>query len=203
MKYINDRNLVHRDLKPQNLLLTSKDSNARVKIADFGFARSLMQNDMANTMCGSPLYMGPEVLEGKKYNAKADLWSVGAILFEMLTGKPPYIAMNIIQLIKMIKSTPLQLPIHSNPDVLDLLQGLLQIDPKRRFSFKQFFEHPYVRSCFEEKQTQPVPIPAVNTDEEKHQFEVKSSQSPQLQSSISPPRPQVCFTCLIDIDIVD
>lgn len=61
-----------------------------LKIADFGFARFLPSTSMAETLCGSPLYMAPEILRYEKYNAKADLWSVGAVLYEMVVGKPPF-----------------------------------------------------------------------------------------------------------------
>ncbi|CAN0390520.1 unnamed protein product, partial [Discosporangium mesarthrocarpum] len=84
------KSLVHRDLKPQNLLLSSPSVTATLKIADFGFARHLEQASMAETICGSPLYMAPEILRGQKYDAKADLWSVGTILYEMLAGAPPF-----------------------------------------------------------------------------------------------------------------
>ena len=75
-----------RDLKPQNLLLASPGSGAVLKIADFGFARSLQPSALADTLCGSPLYMAPEILQFQKYDAKADLWSVGTILFELVAG---------------------------------------------------------------------------------------------------------------------
>jgi len=76
---------LQRDLKPQNLLLSSTDPDTAVlKVADFGFARALGPQLMAETLCGSPLYMAPEILMSQRYDAKADLWSVGAILYEMV-----------------------------------------------------------------------------------------------------------------------
>lgn len=138
-------NLVHRDLKPQNLLLTSKDENATIKIADFGFAREIQPNDLAETLCGSPLYMAPEILNNQKYNAKADLWSVGAILYEMLTGKQPYLAQNLLELIKVIKSKSVAFPSSLSPESVNLLQGLLQRDPEQRIDFDTFFNHPFLK----------------------------------------------------------
>jgi serine/threonine-protein kinase ULK/ATG1 len=79
--------LLQRDLKPQNLLLSTSKSGALLKIADFGFARNLQPQGLAETLCGSPLYMAPEILQFQKYDAKADLWSVGTILFELVVGE--------------------------------------------------------------------------------------------------------------------
>lgn len=75
----------------------------QIKIADFGFARSLPAASLAETLCGSPLYMAPEILRYEKYDAKADLWSIGAVTFEMTTGKPPFRASNHIELQKRIE----------------------------------------------------------------------------------------------------
>merc|ERR1719421_334464 len=104
------RNLIHRDLKPQNLLLSAAGPHGVLKIGDFGFARYMEQQDLAETLCGSPLYMAPEILRFHKYDAKADLWSVGAILFELLTSKPPYSGSNHVQLLKNIESREPKLP---------------------------------------------------------------------------------------------
>jgi len=97
LRYLRDHYLVHRDLKPQNLLLSSTMPDAVLKIADFGFARYMQQADMAETLCGSPLYMAPEILRFQKYDAKADLWSVGTIVYELLTAHPPFTGANHVQ----------------------------------------------------------------------------------------------------------
>lgn len=106
LKILWENNLIHRDLKPQNLLLQQDASGQLVlKIADFGFARYVEPSDLAETLCGSPLYMAPEILRYEKYDAKADLWSVGAIAYEMVFGNPPYRAENHVHLLRVIEAT--------------------------------------------------------------------------------------------------
>eukprot|EP00939_MAST-03C_sp_MAST-3C-sp1_P004111 g4111.t1 len=148
LKFLWSHNLIHRDLKPQNLLLSLDDSNnTTLKIADFGFARHLAVSSMAETLCGSPLYMAPEILRLRKYDAKADLWSVGTILFEMLCGRPPFSGRNQIQLLENIETKELRVPasITISDPALRLLKGLLQRNPLLRISFEEFFAHPFVR----------------------------------------------------------
>src|SRR5690606_19873117 len=119
LKCLHDRRLIHRIIKPQTLLLNPpldfEDPNAiekegfaglrslpTLKIADFGFARFLPELGLAETLCGSPLYMAPEILRFEKYDAKVDLWSVGAVSYEMLVGKPPFRAQNHVDLLRVI-----------------------------------------------------------------------------------------------------
>ena len=158
---------MHRDLKPQNLLLTnaSSDINSIVlKIADFGFARYIDPSGMAETLCGSPLYMAPEILRYEKYDAKADLWSVGCIMYEMLWGRPPYRAQNHIMLLKKIEATQLQFPtqipivkmdgvgegkqaqltVNVSENCKGLISGLLKKNPIERIGFEEFFLHPFL-----------------------------------------------------------
>jgi len=92
--------ILHRDFKLANLM----KHNNMVKIADFGFSKILENDNKTNTMLGSPLNMAPEVLNGENYNNKADVWSLGTVFYELLFGKPPFIASNIIDLLKNIKS---------------------------------------------------------------------------------------------------
>ncbi|MGH0184213.1 UNVERIFIED_CONTAM: hypothetical protein FKN15_014237 [Acipenser sinensis] len=96
MKVLQSKGVIHRDLKPQNILLVltggdkSNPRNIRLKIADFGLARFQPTNMMALTMCGTPLYMAPEVIMAKTYDAKVDLWSIGIIVYQCLTGQVPF-----------------------------------------------------------------------------------------------------------------
>uniref|UniRef100_A0A6N2MT60 Protein kinase domain-containing protein n=1 Tax=Salix viminalis TaxID=40686 RepID=A0A6N2MT60_SALVM len=148
LQILRDNNLIHRDLKPQNLLLSTSDNNAVLKIADFGFARSLQPQGLAETLCGSPLYMAPEIMQLQKYDAKADLWSVGAILFQLVTGKTPYTGNTQMELLQnIVKSTQLQFPLDNkdlSSNCTDLCQKLLRCSPVERLTFEEFFNHPFL-----------------------------------------------------------
>lgn len=180
LKFLRDRNLIHRDIKPQNLLLcpspasyrdgvaqtipykgsdnsfeptTGLESLPMLKIADFGFARSLPTTSMAETLCGSPLYMAPEILRYEKYDAKADLWSVGTVLYEMVVGRPPFRASNHVELLRRIEKGEdrIRFP-EENPaseDMKKLIKGLLKRNPVERLNFPEFFNDSVI--------TEPIP----------------------------------------------
>ena len=142
------QNLIHRDLKPQNLLLTVASPDAELKIADFGFARYMHPTGMAETLCGSPLYMAPEILGYQKYDAKADLWSVGTILYELLVGRPPFTGVNPMQLLRNIERSDAKIPSKVanglSRECVSILRGLLRRNPVERMSFDEFFDHPFL-----------------------------------------------------------
>ena len=122
-------------------------------MADFGFARWLPNQSLAETLCGSPLYMAPEILRYEKYDAKADLWSVGAVLFEMAVGKPPFRAQNHVDLLRKIErgEDRIKFPDDKAPaegmppptkvaaDVKALIRRLLKRIPGERMTFDDFF----------------------------------------------------------------
>ena len=159
------RSIVHRDLKPHNLLLVppptaragtsdAAPSGPTLKIADFGFARVLGASggrggDLADTLCGSPLYMAPEILRHQRYDAKADMWSVGAILYELVAGVPPYGGGNHVALLRDIDSRRASLPpsvaAAASPALASLLDGLLRRNPVERLSFDEFYGHEWLR----------------------------------------------------------
>ena len=91
--FLSSKQIIHRDLKPHNILISGNDeNNMTLKIADFGFAKLLRPTDLTNTICGSPIYMAPEIQFGNKYSVNADMWSLGVILYELFMNKPPFSA---------------------------------------------------------------------------------------------------------------
>ncbi|XP_060584865.1 serine/threonine-protein kinase ULK2-like isoform X3 [Ruditapes philippinarum] len=169
MRALNGKGIVHRDMKPQNILLCfppgSKNppaSEINLKIADFGFARFLQDGVMAATLCGSPMYMAPEVIMSLQYDAKADLWSIGTIVFQCLTGKAPFQATTPQQLKQYYEKT-LELrpniPSGTSPELKDLLLKLLKRNAKDRIEFEDFFIHPFVRPLSPAASSSPVPVP--------------------------------------------
>ena len=141
LKYLLDNNILHRDLKPQNILLTD-DFN--IKIADFGFARKVDKNMLLNTLCGSPMYMAPEIINKQDYSIKSDLWSVGVIIYQMIFGRVPFEVTNFVQLIKKINNEQIgyeHKDIKISPACLNLIQNLLQVDVEKRMSWDEFFYH--------------------------------------------------------------
>jgi hypothetical protein len=164
LKYMYHLGIAHRDLKPQNILLYKKPSDEIVvKIADFGFARVLKPDQITETICGSPLYMAPEVLEQPhKYTSSADIWSLGAILYELLVSSPPFHANNILDLTMCYQTTrEVQLPIWLNVSKLcrDFITSLLVVNPKKRIQWDMLFLHPWL---LEQNYGQP-PIAIITT----------------------------------------
>lgn len=168
MRILHSKGIIHRDLKPQNILLSyanrrkSSITGIRIKIADFGFARYLQSNMMAATLCGSPMYMAPEVIMSQHYDAKADLWSIGTVIYQCLVGKPPFQA-NSPQDLRMFYEKNRNLipsvPRETSAYLADLLLGLLQRNQKDRMDFEAFFSHPFLDQVSTVKKSCPVPVP--------------------------------------------
>lgn len=140
--YLYKNKILHRDLKLQNILVTDSGD---IVITDFGFARYFESDIMIQTICGSPMYMAPEMILKKKYNQKSDLWSVGIIMYELITGNVPYKAKNMLELIQHIRKTKITLPINFDVSISshckELLFQLLQKNPDNRIEWEDLFTH--------------------------------------------------------------
>lgn len=143
LKYVHSKGVSHRDLKPENLLI---DSMGRIKISDFGLSRFVDKNGLVKTPCGSPCYASPECISGRPYNGKTtDVWSVGVILYAMLTGQLPWTKRNQAQLFKQIKTGDYSIPEDLSADATSLIMGMMTVDPEKRLTIDQCLEHPFLQ----------------------------------------------------------
>lgn len=143
--YLHRKGIVHRDLKPHNMLI----HKGKIKIADFGLSvMGNQSNNLMQTMCGSPLYMSPEIIEHQKYTAKSDLWSIGIIMYQLIYREHPYQnCKNFAELTLKVKNEEIKFPTRPPLDglTLDLLQGLLTKNPHDRITWEDFFNHVWFR----------------------------------------------------------
>lgn len=169
MRLLHSKGIIHRDLKPQNILLANpggrraNPNSIRVKIADFGFARYLQSNMMAATLCGSPMYMAPEVIMSQHYDGKADLWSIGTIVYQCLTGKAPFQASSPQDLRLFYEKNKTLVPViprETSAPLRQLLLALLQRNHRDRMDFDDFFHHPFLDASAAVKKSPPVPVPS-------------------------------------------
>lgn len=155
INYLHLKQIVHRDLKPHNILMKKENGRTILKIADFGFARFLKPADLAETMCGSPIYMAPEIQFGRKYTPNVDMWSIGVIAYEMVTLKNPFPQIrsqyDLAMEFKMRGSRPYSIPSTYNPSpqLQDLVTRLLTIDPTKRLTSEEFIKHDFIAKTIE------------------------------------------------------
>lgn len=136
MNYLHQNNIIHRDLKTANLLM---DENGVVKVADFGVARVQAQSGVMTAETGTYRWMAPEVIEHKPYDYKADVFSFGIALWELLTGELPYAGLTPLQAAVGVvqKSLRPTIPKHAHPRLAELLERCWQHDPTQRPNFSQ------------------------------------------------------------------
>lgn len=128
LEYLHARNIIYRDLKPENLLL---DRHGHIKITDFGFAKRVP--DKTWTLCGTPDYLAPEVVSNKGYNKSVDWWSLGILIYEMLCGYTPFWdGGSPMKIYENILRGRVKYPAYINPDAQDLLQRLITADLSKR-----------------------------------------------------------------------
>jgi serine/threonine protein kinase len=137
----NEKHVVHRDLKCENILLDRHDN---IRLVDFGLSN--MFSDVApqlNTACGSPAYAAPEMVLGKSYTKSADIWSLGVLLYAIVVGNLPFDEENVQRLLQKIVYSEISFPGCLTPQLIDLLQKMLCKEPTSRISLEGIKQHPW------------------------------------------------------------
>lgn len=135
--------VVHRDIKLDNIMI---DEFNNVKIIDFGLAvfhHDYVDPPLSN-MCGSMAYASPEMLSGKKYNSLTDIWSLGIVLYAMVTGRLPFFSENDELLVGMIIDRPIVIPKILTTELSELIKLMLNKEPQYRISIKELSDHPWL-----------------------------------------------------------
>ncbi|KAF4083844.1 hypothetical protein AMELA_G00122040 [Ameiurus melas] len=147
LRHLHFKNIVHCDLKPENVLLASADSFPQVKLCDFGFARIIGEKSFRRSVVGTPAYLAPEVLRNKGYNRSLDMWSVGVIIYVSLSGTFPFNEDEDIH--DQIQNAAFMYP--PNPwkkvtsEAIDLINNLLQVKMRKRYSVDKSLSHPWLQ----------------------------------------------------------
>jgi serine/threonine protein kinase len=150
VQYLHERKIAHRDLKPQNLLLESSDDNTSVKICDFGFAKRVHVPQSLTTLCGSKHYVAPELLKNHPYDESADMWSVGVIIYFLLSGYLPFNTKDVKDLYQLIRLGKFSFDSKHwsgiSDEAMDLIERLLEVDPASRATAKDALDSDWVQS---------------------------------------------------------
>lgn len=151
LQHLHSRRMLHRDVKAANVLLTRRGI---VKLSDFGFSRQFdgtVSQGVADTFLGTPYYLAPELWKRNKYGKKADVWSLGIVLYEMITLKRPFVANNMKGLMNCILQGQYELPARQlySDDFIQMLNAMLQVDPVRRTTVAEVLETAVMRKYWE------------------------------------------------------
>ncbi|OMJ87090.1 hypothetical protein SteCoe_11238 [Stentor coeruleus] len=147
LTYCHEKKVIHRDLKPENILLLGEKDNFTIKVADFGSSCILDKEHRLNGCFGSAYYIAPEVLSNN-YNEKCDIWSLGIIMYILLTGRPPYSGKDTETILQQVKECPLIITpfkvLGLSSESVNLLQMLLRVSPESRISAREAVSHPWI-----------------------------------------------------------
>ena len=202
MKYIHNHNIIHRDLKLDNILVhfnseKEKDNlnmmKAIIKIIDFGFATHIKKEDLCYSTLGSPINMDPAILkklaeqrsgidDGKKvgYDQKADIWSLGTLCYEMLIGKSAFDSETMGELVEKVESGSYKIPAHLSKEVVSFLNGMLQYNAKRRLTCNELARHHFLTKNI--KDFEPIDVRKVSKKMQNNNLKVNIKRNQTIWS---------------------
>ncbi|XP_054913272.1 MAP/microtubule affinity-regulating kinase 3a isoform X7 [Poeciliopsis prolifica] len=172
VQYCHQKHIVHRDLKAENLLL---DADMNIKIADFGFSNEFTLGNKLDTFCGSPPYAAPELFQGKKYDGpEVDVWSLGVILYTLVSGSLPFDGQNLKELRERVLRGKYRIPFYMSTDCENLLKRFLVLNPTKRGTLEvredtenQIMKDRWINSGFEEDELKPYTEPELDITDQK------------------------------------
>ena len=140
--YLHNMNppIIHRDIKPENILLSD---GLTAKVTDFGWSNYIIEGIKRTTMCGTPVYLAPEIIKEEGHNEKVDIWCIGVLLFELITGTLPFKASGVDSLKKNILNLNISWPKDINSEAKDLISKILKIEPNLRLELVDIIQHPF------------------------------------------------------------
>ncbi|KAI8147555.1 kinase-like domain-containing protein [Fennellomyces sp. T-0311] len=182
-------NVIYRDLKPENILI---DYNGHIALCDFGLCKlNMTENERTNTFCGTPEYLAPELLLGQGYSKVVDWWTLGVLLYEMMTGLPPFYDENTNEMYRKILQDELRFPDDMSSDAKNLLRGLLTRDPNERLGNngpEEIKNHPFFASIdwrkLLQKKVQPPFKPSVESAYDTSNFDEEFTSEEPLESLV-------------------
>ena len=193
LEYLHTHGIVYRDIKPDNILI---DEDGYLKLADFGMAKMLKDQEKAFSLCGTPEYFAPEIITREGHNKSADWWSYGILLYEMLYGIPPFYSKNIEKMFELITKAEIKYPkkIQVSENAKDLISKLLIKDQDLRLGAEGGFEtikkHPFFKGfdfkALEEKKIEAPYIPTLRGSIDVTNFDSKFTSEEIVTSEISP-----------------
>lgn len=170
-KHMHSVGVVHRDLKPENILYASAESDV-IKVTDFGLSAHVSNawEETLMTPCGTPAYVAPEVIKRKGYHAECDLWSVGVILYLLVSGYPPFYGSNLKKLLRRVskaeydyKPAPFE---HVTDQARDVIDNLLVLDTTKRWTPDDLLKNAWVNGL--NASTDDLPLDVLNGIRQEH-----------------------------------
>ena len=156
IEYLHIHNILYRDLKPENILIYS---DGHIKLADFGLARENVQEKITKSFCGTPSYLSPEMIKKRESTKASDIYGIGAVLYEMLSGHTPFYGNNLITLYTNITQKKLMFPEYFSDRAKSLLKKLLEKNPEKRIDLEEIKKHKFFKGIdwneIELKNTKP------------------------------------------------